>query len=224
MFSSIHSYVLHKWRYRHLFWSILFLFLVGSFVQLNQVGVIITQISFALTILLMLRTLNIGTQLMWFLRFLVAIALVGGIVGEVTYDAYKTDSLLILSNIIFAVFLGISVIIISNQINNIQKVDTDTISGAICVYLLLGFFWYLLFRALVLIEPNSFLDLVDDEQIEFTLLYFSFTTLTTLGYGDISPSGTIAMSLSNLEAIVGQLYIAIAIARLVGLYSMQQDS
>ena len=53
------------------------------------------------------------------------------------------------------------------------------------------------------------------------MLYFSFTTLTTLGYGDITPVSKMTMTLSNVQAIIGQLYPAIFIARLVGLYTAQ---
>jgi hypothetical protein len=55
-----------------------------------------------------------------------------------------------------------------------------------------------------------------------SLFYFSFTTLTTLGYGDITPAGKFAQVLANMEAIAGQVYLAIFIARLVGLHIAQE--
>jgi hypothetical protein len=54
-------------------------------------------------------------------------------------------------------------------------------------------------------------------------IYFSFVTLTTLGYGDITPSQTWVSTLNYLEAVIGQLYVAIVIARLVSLYLAKRD-
>jgi hypothetical protein len=67
--------------------------------------------------------------------------------------------------------------------------------------------------------PGSFI--VSNEDVSRTggnFLYYSFVTLTTLGYGDITPASSPARSLSTLEAVTGQLYIAILVARLVGLH------
>jgi hypothetical protein len=65
------------------------------------------------------------------------------------------------------------------------------------------------------LDSNAFSRSITPHQ----MLYFSFVTLTTVGYGDISPIAPIAMTFANLEAIIGQLYPAIIIARLVSLYS-----
>jgi hypothetical protein len=64
----------------------------------------------------------------------------------------------------------------------------------------------------------------DDTRGFATLLYFSFTTLTTLGYGDIVPVSPSARLLTSFEAVAGQLYVAIFIARLVSLHASQRTS
>jgi voltage-gated potassium channel Kch len=118
------------------------------------------------------------------------------------------------------------VILLSITKNN--KVTTDTIYGAICVYLLIGIIWLELFSIVEMIEPGSFLS-GGENVVKLTgefhsrpgfnnLLYFSFVTLTTLGYGDIAPATPLAKALSSLEAVVGQLFIAVLIARLVGMH------
>ncbi len=90
------------------------------------------------------------------------------------------------------------------------------IQGAIVVYLLVSFLFALLFHVLYLLDPGTaFKGLVSGDYREF--LYFSLTTLTTVGYGDISPAIASVRSLANLESLIGQLYPAILIARLVSM-------
>jgi len=96
----------------------------------------------------------------------------------------------------------------------------ERIRGAICVYLLLATLWALAFALLERAAPGSFDGLdpaaaASDRPSDF--LYFSLVTLTTLGYGDVRPVGAAARSLATLEALTGQLYLAILIARLVAL-------
>jgi hypothetical protein len=95
------------------------------------------------------------------------------------------------------------------------------IFGAIAVYLLLGMLWGELYILIYLLQPGSF---YFDPSTQFgepplsELVYFSFTTLTTLGFGDIVPVHPVARSMATLEALVGQLYPAVLLARLVTLY------
>ena len=97
-------------------------------------------------------------------------------------------------------------------------VDLNRIAGAVCVYILLGMTWAVVYLLVAVTVEDAFLGL-EGRQIDELwpqLSYFSFVTLTTLGYGDISPRIPLAGSLAYLEAIIGQLYIAILIAGLVG--------
>ncbi len=110
-----------------------------------------------------------------------------------------------------------------------KKVTSDVIVGAVCVYLMIGLMWTFLYSLLELNHPGSFLSTVSPEKItamsspDFILSrlnYFSFVTLATIGYGDIIPASHPAQMLSVFEAIVGQLYLTILIARFVGLHIM----
>jgi len=132
----------------------------------------------------------------------------------------------------FAVaFFGFIGIIVLSDVLRAEKVTTDTIHAAICVYLLMGVTWALLYSVMEGIRPESFVI----AQGQFSgatdyvphFLYYSFVTLTTLGFGDITPLTPAAKSFSYMEAVTGQIYIAVLIARLVGLHiahSMKKDS
>jgi hypothetical protein len=102
-----------------------------------------------------------------------------------------------------------------------QTVSSDTLCGAASVYILTGIAWVPLYIAVENGYPGSF-NLTPDAVSDLgknwdDLLYFSFTTLTTLGYGDIAPQSAQARSLANLEAINGVLYIAVLVSKLVGM-------
>jgi voltage-gated potassium channel Kch len=109
-----------------------------------------------------------------------------------------------------------------------QEITTDTLYGAACAYLLSGYTWTTLYVLLEVLHPGSFYvgsaqNL--DQVVNFSdLIYFSLVTLTTLGYGDITPLTSPARSLAVLEAVFGVLYSAILIARLVGLYKPTSPS
>ena len=89
------------------------------------------------------------------------------------------------------------------------------IEGAIAVYLLLGLTWAHAFELVEYLNPGSFTGVLTGSGRFSSWTYFSFVTLATLGYGDISPVHPVARSLAVAEAITGQLYLAILIARLV---------
>ncbi len=132
----------------------------------------------------------------------------------------------------FAVaFFGFIGIIVLSDVLKAEKVTTDTIHAAICVYLLMGVTWALLYSFMEGVRPESFV--ISQGQLSSAteyvphFLYYSFVTLTTLGYGDITPITPAAKSFSYMEAVTGQIYIAVLIARLVGLHiahSMKKDS
>lgn len=89
------------------------------------------------------------------------------------------------------------------------------------IYLLLGLFWYNIYEIIYVLNSNSFQGIVSSNS-QVDLLYFSYTTLTTVGYGDIIPVVNIAKIFPNLESIVGIMYPAIYISRLVVIYSNEQ--
>lgn len=98
--------------------------------------------------------------------------------------------------------------------------DLNRLMGAICVYLLIGVAWavmYGLLDELTLMPAFTNLEAADIDRTLNGFLYYSFVTLTTLGYGDIFPVSPIARTLAYMEAAIGQLYLTILVAALVGL-------
>jgi hypothetical protein len=109
--------------------------------------------------------------------------------------------------------------VVAREVFASGKITYHRIMGAISLYLLVGLTFVALFTFVGLVSPNSFsgLSFKDNIVLASNLNYFSFTTLTTTGYGDIVPVHPIARSLCNLESIIGQLYPATLLARLVSL-------
>ena len=125
------------------------------------------------------------------------------------------------NNIVSVLFLGFTIVIILNYLFSEKRITADIIMGAICVYFLMGLMWAMGYSLLEMFEPGSFqippgMDIAGPD-----FGYYSYVTLTTLGYGDITPISGPAQSLSTLEAAMGQLYLAVLVARLVGVHISQ---
>ena len=100
-----------------------------------------------------------------------------------------------------------------------HKVDLSLIMGAVCVYLLIGVTFEYLFELVFFLNPESFNGVSQDSLEHGPFFYFSIVTLTTLGYGDITPVTRITRSLVSFEAVVGQIYLTVLVARLVGMFA-----
>lgn len=125
------------------------------------------------------------------------------------------------------VFLAYVIWVIGRAVARPGRVTMDKIYGAVCLYLLLGLLWGYAYTFLEIADPGSFsfagqsspqalVEQSDYRDLERELNYYSYVTLTTLGYGDITPITVRARQLAWMEAMLGQLFIAITVARLVG--------
>jgi hypothetical protein len=125
------------------------------------------------------------------------------------------------------IYLGFLLTMVAVQVFGEGPVTGHRIRGAIVVYLLLGGLWALLYQVVALTIPQAFrlpegLAGGDPDALQRLMTYYSFITLTTTGYGDIIPIHPVTRTLAMLEALVGQLYPAITLARLVSLAVMHQ--
>lgn len=125
-------------------------------------------------------------------------------------------------------FFILTTIVLITHVLEYKHVTADKIYGAVSAYLVLAVIWAMIYTAIEIAFPNSFIFdhglqnsqyALTDHRFYFSeFLYFSFVTLSTLGYGDITPISNEARTVTSLEAICGQLYVAVLIARLVGLH------
>ncbi len=163
-------------------------------------------------------------------RFLaVALVLAAGMLGAqwLAFAQHMNPVTTAISRGFGVLFLLLTAIAILSNVLRSKTVTSDTIYGAICAYLLLGLMWAFLFCMLEVLHPGSLLEAgqpIATGHVEFpqfaminSLIYYSMSTLSTLGYGDILPKSGPARAFANLEAISGQMYLAILIARLVAM-------
>ena len=120
-------------------------------------------------------------------------------------------------------FLEVVIASLLGFILRAKRVDANVLCAGISVYLILGLLWGLAYTLMAEVNPNAFAfnphPGAAATMSGFTAIYFSFTTLATLGYGDITPAADAARMLAMLEAMTGTLFVGVMIARLVSLYS-----
>jgi hypothetical protein len=182
----------------------------------------IRPVLFLWAIFLMLKAMSLSKSLLWSLRGVAIFAMLFDFIQFPNFLVNRSFSMI--SMVCYSVFLVITIIVMSKRIITEDIITEDTILGGICIYLMIGLAWFLFYDLVALADSSSF-DNLDQGATSPSqkLLYFSITTLTTLGYGDITPNSGLAMTLTNLEAIVGQMFPAIFIARLVGLYGQGEN-
>ena len=121
--------------------------------------------------------------------------------------------------------VSITIVELFREIFKTKIIDSYIISSAISIYVLVGIFWYLLFMFLLMIDPDSFyIRNFNAEMVSIDMIYFSFTTLTTLGYGDITPVSYTAKMWSITEAMMGVMFLAVMISRVVSLFGSKKKN
>jgi voltage-gated potassium channel len=127
------------------------------------------------------------------------------------------------ANLLFIVFNIYVLGIVLGEVVSAAEIDFDILLGACAVYLLIGIIWTVSYVVIHALDPAAF-SLIQHEArpLFHQFLYFSLTTLTTLGYGDITPLNPFAQIWATMEAVVGTLYIALLVARLVGMYQSRR--
>ena len=123
--------------------------------------------------------------------------------------------------ITYIIFLFGAILVLLFNIFSEKKITAKTIMGGISVYFLMGIFWGFCYQIVYIASSGSILFDETTNPQYFDFMFFSFTTLTTLGYGDIIPVSYYARSLSMLEATLGPIFLAVFVARLVGLHVSQ---
>jgi hypothetical protein len=119
-----------------------------------------------------------------------------------------------MSRTIIALLTAACPVVVARRLLRHQRVQRSTILGALCIYLLLGLFFAYLYSALSAIGGGFFAGQPEASIVDY--LYFSYTSLTTVGYGDLTAGGDLGRMLAVSEALMGQLYLVTVVALLVG--------
>ncbi len=159
----------------------------------------------------------------WFLLGIVLVTL--GIGSNILALAGTGIFFSYLSLCSYIIFLILTISLAIRQVVRSGPINANRVIGVICIYLLLGLVWSLIYVLINMFIPDSFSIQIGGSPFEQAqpFLYYSFVTLTTLGYGDISPLGETARALSTIEAILGQFYIAILVAGAVATFIARKN-
>jgi hypothetical protein len=158
----------------------------------------------------------------------------GTIIFQVAYARSDRELFYVASLFFAAGFIGLIIVRALTDLFRARRVTTETIAASLCVYLLFGVGWSIAYAFADWMDPHSFTvagSASDSESLmqfgthnSSLSLYYSFVTLSTLGYGDVSPAAPLARMLAASEALTGQLYIAVLVARLVALQIVHGDT
>jgi len=132
-------------------------------------------------------------------------------------------------NLITCLFAGLLCVSVIVDVAGESDIGADTIMGGICAYYLIGFVWAFLYAVIYLSNPESFeMTIKNAPSVSGNMIsdlwYFSYATLTTIGFGDVVPVSETARAFVILEGVVGQIYLVVFIARLLGLHLTRRES
>ncbi|MCL6621207.1 MAG: potassium channel family protein [Syntrophobacterales bacterium] len=219
----------HRLRFEEAGLTGLLIFFLGYFIVLNSlsdfgVGRILALICFSLIIITGVVT---TFRQRWLSFFVILLAVV--LLALNWLEEFRPGRALALaSHGLSLIFLATLLAVVIAQVFQEGPVTGHRIRGAVTIYLLLGVLWAIMYQLIALIFPQAFrlpaaLPAGDPEALRRELTYFSFITLTTTGYGDITAVHPVARTLVMLEALAGQLYPAIVLAWLVSLAVMDRQ-
>jgi hypothetical protein len=122
---------------------------------------------------------------------------------------------------ILVLFLYCAVVILRSLLTT-ERVFVNEIIGTFNLYLIMGYIWSYVYLLLELTSPGSFESASKAGNLGLRFIYFSFVTITTVGFGDTVPASPMAQMLVVLEAIIGQFYVAVVVAYLVSMFIIHE--
>ncbi len=207
-----------SYKYTVLALSVVFLFFAMPFLEERE-GEDFVPFLLLIVMAAVLWTLNLP-------RWLLALCLVPGflefgfqvVIHTIDLSEAVSRRIAMAEMGVYILFYGICLFVFLHRIFSERMVTIDTIQGGIAIYFLSGLLWAFFYQMLLLFNSDAIL-FSDHASGGFSdMIYFSFVTMTTLGYGDITPVSRMAKNLALLEAVWGQTYLAVLVARLVGLH------
>ncbi len=170
----------------------------------------------ALTLLLALWTSRTPERDFRWGLLAAAVALVAtGILATQNNPKLHNGGVLVVGAFVVLVVPAVIAHAIFHGIRKGRRVTLQDAFGALCIYLLVGMLFAFAFGAIAVLQHGALFTNGTEGDLQ-SHLYFSFITITTTGYGDLSPAGDLARSLSMLEALIGQLYLVTVVAVIVG--------
>jgi len=169
------------------------------------------------TVLLALRTSEASPHLIRVARWAAVLAVVAILLAFLNEDPWFRGAV----SLVFVVLLASLPFVIIRRILGHNEVSVETIYGALCIYLLIGLIFSSVFVAVNSLGTEYFAIPVNQNQ-PADLLYLSFITLTTVGFGDIVPNTDFGRAIVVLEALIGQIFLVTLVARLVAMFGQEQ--
>jgi hypothetical protein len=204
----------------HLLATILLIFLSLPFAGHLHPRIPVLMPLLLLAVLFVLRTFKISRWDFWFTAALGALAFIAQALSNNFYASSRSIPLTLFVCFAVIIFLLRCILLMCVELFESPRVTLDTIMGGINIYFLLGIFWAYLYYLIFALDPGAF-HFSSPASITYFFCY-SFSTLTTIGFGDMYPVNHWAMIFSCLEGVSGQLCLGIFIARLIGLYVQEQ--
>jgi hypothetical protein len=176
-----------------------------------------TLLVFFLTVLISMHTSFVREK--WLVVVLVADSglLLLGVIGVLS----ENESVRSVSNFGYGALLFATALVVLRRVLSHQTVNSRTLSGAVAAFLFVGLAFACMAEATVLRDPNAY-NAAGGNTNFASMLYFSFVTIATLGYGDIVPVSSTARSFATMEAVMGQIYLVTIVARLVSLLGVRR--
>jgi hypothetical protein len=199
-------------RYGLVLLLILTALLLSAAVGARPWGIQLVQLVLAGTLLFTLHTAHAPRHLRRLARLLVGLTVGLSLLTHLVLPGRSADGV---ATVVMILLVVATPPAIAHSLLRRGVIDAATVLGALCVYLLAGLFFALVFGLTALLGLGPFFASLDDPS-PIDYLYFSFVTLTTVGYGDLTARGDLGRMLAVTEALLGQLYLVTVVAVLVG--------
>ena len=205
--------------------SSLLLFILSSFVVPLRHGVVILNVVSVAVLLAGVYAVG-ERKLLFAIAIILSIFSIVGTSLLLNFPGHWTVLVSHASIFVLLVFFAISIL---GYVLSGSRITSDKIFGAVCVYMLVGYAWAFAYALIDELQPGSFTASAEVKGHDYSgrvmqLRYFSFVTLTSVGYGDVVPLLPAARTMAMLEAVTGQLYLVALVGRLIGLHIVHSTS
>jgi voltage-gated potassium channel len=211
-----------NWRFLQLTIFLVIFWIVFPLLGQKLLVQILTQLFVLNSILVVLSTEKKHASLKKTVWILWIIGLIASLSALLPIQQELKTLCLELESVFHFLVLMICVCIILSVVFRSRRITLDGIFAAFVAYLLLAFAFGLVYNFMIFRSPESFKGALNPNNQFGDVIYFSLVTIATLGYGDIVPATNAARTVATIEAVIGQFYVAVVVAVLVGFFISQQ--